>query len=228
MIENKKVAIAWSGGKDSCLACYRAINEGFNVNALFIMMTDAYTSNFHLIDSKLLDDQSKSVGIPIIKKVTSLNEYEKNFKEALLELKNNEFHGLVTGDVFDVAMHEPGWLERICKEVGITPVRPLWHLDTKKILSEFIDKGFRAIIVRVKNSVLNSDWLGREINQQLFNDLLKIGNVDPCGEHGEFHSFVIDGPLFKNRIEITESEKTIINGYGRLKIKNYNVIPKGS
>ena len=88
MIKNKKVAVAWSGGKDSCLACYRAIIEGFNVNSLLIMMADISTSNFHLIDSKLLDDQSKSVGIPIIKKVTSPNTYEKNFKEALLELKN--------------------------------------------------------------------------------------------------------------------------------------------
>ena len=228
MIKNKKVAVAWSGGKDSCLACYRAIIEGFNVNSLLIMMADISTSNFHLIDSKLLDDQSKSVGIPIIKKVTSPNTYEKNFKEALLELKNNGFQGLVTGDVFDIAMHEPGWLDKICIEVGLTPIKPLWHLDTKKILAEFIDKGFKAIVVRVKNSILNSEWLGREVNQQFFDDLLKIGTIDPCGENGEFHSFVIDGPIFKKRIEITESEKTTINGYGRLKIKNYNIILKGS
>ena len=227
-LKKNKVAVAWSGGKDSCLACYRAINEGYNVSSLFIMMSDESTSKFHLIDSKLLDDQSKSIGIPIIKKISSPNAYEKDFKETLLEFRNHGFQGLVTGDVFDVAMHEPAWIDRICSEIGLTPIKPLWHLDTKKILTEFINKGFRAIVVRTKNSVLDSEWLGREINHQFFIDLLEQGKVDPCGEHGEFHSFVIDGPIFKNRIVITESEKTTINGYGRLKIKNYKVLPKGS
>lgn len=227
-LKENKVAVAWSGGKDSCLACYRAINEGYNVSSLLIMMSDASISNFHLIDSKLLDDQSKSIGIPIIKKITSPNNYEKKFKEALIELKDNRFQGLVTGDVFDVAMHEPGWLDRICNEVGLTPIKPLWHLDTKKILTQFINNGFKAIVVRVKNSILDTKWLGREINHQFLDALLKQGNVDPCGEHGEFHSFVIDGPIFNNRIEITETEKTTINGYGWLKIKNYKVISKGS
>lgn len=222
-----KVAVAWSGGKDSCLACYKAIKEGYNVNSLLIMMADASTSNFHLINSSLLDDQSDAIGIPIIKQITSPDMYEKNFRKALLELKNRGVEGLVTGDVFDVALHEEGWLDRICREVGLTPVRPLWHLDTKQILTEFINEGFKAIVVRVKNAILGLEWLGREINQKFFKDLLELGTIDPCGEHGEFHSFVIDGPIFKNRIEISESEKITINGYGWLKIKHYEIKSKG-
>ena len=222
-----KVAVAWSGGKDSCLACYKAIKEGYNVSSLLIMMADASTSNFHLINSSLLDDQSDAIGIPIIKQITSPDMYEKNFRKALLELKNRGVEGLVTGDVFDVALHEEGWLDRICREVGLTPVRPLWHLDTKQILTEFINEGFKAIVVRVKNAILGLEWLGREINQKFFKDLLELGTIDPCGEHGEFHSFVIDGPIFKNRIEISESEKITINGYGWLKIKHYEIKSKG-
>ena len=224
--KNMNVAVAWSGGKDSCLACYKAIKEGYTVKSLLIMMADDTISNFHLISSDLLDAQSDAIGIPIIKKVTSSNMYEKNFRKALLDFKKKGVEGLVTGDVFDIALHEEGWLDRICHEVGLTPVRPLWHLDTKQILTEFIDEGFKAIIVRVKNEVLGLEWLGREINQTFFKDLLTIETIDPCGEHGEFHSFVTDGPLFKNRIEITDSEKTTINGYGRLKIKQYSIKSK--
>jgi len=222
-----KVAVAWSGGKDSCFACYKAIKEGYNVNGLLVMMTDKSASNFHLIDSNLLDDQSQSIGIPIIKQITSPDMYEKDFKEALLELKNRGVEGLVTGDVFDVALHEPGWLDRICREVDLIPVKPLWHLDTKQILTEFMNEGFKAIIVRVKNTLLGLEWLGREINEEFLKDLLELGTIDPCGEHGEFHSFVTDGPIFKNRIEICQSEKTTINGYGRLEIKSYKIKSKG-
>ncbi|MCJ7713412.1 diphthine--ammonia ligase [Candidatus Bathyarchaeota archaeon] len=224
--KNMNVAVAWSGGKDSCLACYKAIKEGYTVKSLLIMMADDTISNFHLISSDLLDAQSDAIGIPIIKKVTSPDMYEKNFRKALLDFKKKGVEGLVTGDVFDIALHEEGWLDRICHEVGLTPVRPLWHLDTKQILTEFIDEGFKAIIVRVKNEVLGLEWLGREINQTFFKDLLTIETIDPCGEYGEFHSFVTDGPLFKNRIEITDSEKTTINGYGRLKIKQYSIKSK--
>lgn len=221
------VAVAWSGGKDSCLACYKAIKEGHNVASLLIMMADENTSKFHMISSDLLDSQSDAIRIPIIKQTTSHDTYEKNFKKALLQLKTIGVEGLVAGDVFDVALHEVGWLDRICREVGLVPVRPLWHLDTNQILTEFINEGFKAIVVRVKNEALGLEWLGREIDQKFFKDLLKLGTIDPCGEHGEFHSFVTDGPIFKNSIEITESEKTKINGYGRLKIKRYEIKSKG-
>ena len=224
--KNVNVAVAWSGGKDSCLACFKAIEESYAVSNLLIMMADDTTSNFHLINSDLLDAQSNAIGIPIIKQVTSPDMYENNFRNALFDLKNKGVEGLVTGDVFDVALHEEGWLDRICHEVDLIPIRPLWHLDTKKILTEFINEGFKAILVRVKNEVMGLDWLGREINQKFYEDLLNLGTIDPCGEHGEYHSFVIDGPIFKNRIEITDSKKTTINGYGQLKIKQYTINSK--
>ena len=224
--KNMKVAVAWSGGKDSCLACFKAIKESYTVSNLLIMMTDENTSNFHLINSDLLDAQSTAIGIPIIKQVTSPDMYENNFRSALLDLKSEGVKGLVTGDVFNVALHEAGWLDRICREVGLIPIRPLWHLDTKKILTEFINEGFKAIVVRIKNEVIGLDWLGREINQIFYEDLLNLGTIDPCGEHGEYHSFVVDGPIFKNRIVITDSEKKTINGYGRLKIKKYKINSK--
>jgi uncharacterized protein (TIGR00290 family) len=193
------------------------------------MMSDPSKSNFHMISSELLDAQAQSIGIPIVKWTTTPETYEQDFKKALLQMKAKGIEGIVTGDVFDVALHEAGWLDRICKEVGLTPVRPLWHRDTQKILEEFINDGFKATLVRVKLDLLGMEWLGREINKKFFDDLLKLGTIDPCGEHGEFHTLVTDGPLFKKkRIEILESEKTKLNSHGRLVIKRFEVKSKGS
>jgi uncharacterized protein (TIGR00290 family) len=222
-----KVVASWSGGKDSCFACYKAIQAGYNVSQLLIMMSDPSTSNFHMISSELLDAQAQSIGIPIVKWTTTPETYEQDFKKALLQMKAKGVEGVVTGDVYDVALHEAGWLDRICKEVGLKPVKPLWHRDTQQILTEFINEGFKATVVRVKTDVLGMEWLGRQVNKEFFNDLLKLGTVDPCGERGEFHTFVTDGPLFKNRIEILESAKTVLNGYGRLEIKRFEIKPKG-
>ena len=219
-----KVAASWSGGKDSCFACYKAIQEGYDVAQLLIMMANKSESNFHMISAELLDAQSHAIGIPIVKQVTAPNTYEQDFKNALLRMKAKGVKGIVTGDVYDVALHEAGWLDRICKAVGLEPVRPLWHRDTGQIVNEFINAGFKATVVRVKNEVLGLDWLGREINRQFLAELPV--NVDPCGENGEFHTFVTDGPTFKNSIEILETEASTLNGYGRLEIKRFKVKPK--
>jgi len=191
------------------------------------MMSDPTKSNFHMIRSGMLDVQSQAIGIPIVKLPTTPGSYEQDFKKALLQIKTKGVEGIVTGDVFDVALHEAGWLDRICKEVGLQPVKPLWHRDTQQILTEFINEGFKATVVRVKTNVLGMEWLGRQIDKKFFDDLLKLGTVDPCGERGEFHTFVTDGPLFKKRIEILESEKVKLNAHGRLVIKRFEVKPKG-
>jgi diphthine-ammonia ligase len=223
-----KIVASWSGGKDSCFACYKAIQEGYDVSQLLIMMSDPRISNFHLIRSDMLDAQSQAIGIPIVKWTTKPGTYEQDFKKALGQMKANGAEGIVTGDVYDVALHEAGWLDRVCKEVGLKPVKPLWHRDTQQILSEFISEGFKATVVRVKTDVLGMEWLGREINKEFFDDLLKLGTVDLCGERGEFHTFVTDGPMFKNRIEIIESEKVKLDGNGRLVINRFDVKPKRS
>jgi len=222
-----KVVASWSGGKDSCFETYKAIKEGFNVSQLLIMMSDASKSNFHMISSELLDAQSQAIGIPIVKQITTPDTYEQDFKKALMQMKVKGMDGLVTGDIYDVALHEAGWLDRICEEVGLKLIKPLWHRNTQQVLNEFINEGFKATVVRVKNELLGMEWLGREVNKEFYNDLLKLGTVDPCGERGEYHTFVTDGPLFKNKIEILETKKTTLNGYGRLEITRFEVKPKG-
>ena len=108
------------------------------------------------------------------------------------------------------------------------PIKPLWMGDTKKILSDFIAAGFKATVVRVNLEKLGEEWLGRQVNKQFMADLLKLGTIDCCGEMGEFHTFVTDGPLFKKkRIKILETVKSTRGGYGLLDIKTFEVAAKG-
>jgi diphthine-ammonia ligase len=225
-VNDLKVMAAWSGGKDSCFACYKAVQEGFDVTHLLTMMADPGKSHFHTMRSEMLNAQSEAMGIPIVKWTTAPKTYENEFKKALRAIKANGVVGLVTGDVYDIALHEAGWLDRISKEVGLKPVKPLWHINTQRILRDFIAEGFKATVIRVKTDVLGMEWLGREINKDFFDDLIELSTVDPCGERGEFHTFVTDGPLFKKRIEILEGEKIKLNGQGSLMIKRFEIKPK--
>ncbi len=221
-----KLIASWSGGKDSCFALHKTLQGGHQVQNLLIMMQDKNTSNFHMISSQLLDAQAKAVGIPILKVSTTPQKYEEDFKRALQDAKKKGVEGIITGDIFDVALHEPGWLDKITKEIGLTPVRPLWHKDTTEVLDEWINEGFKATVVRVKRELLSMNYLGRTLDRSFFNDLKKLGNIDLCGEHGEYHTFVTDGPIFKERIEIQESKTSTINGWGRLEITKFTVKPK--
>ncbi len=143
-------------------------------------------------------------------------------------MKTEGLEGLVTGDIYEVAGHEEGWLGRICKEVGLKPIKPLWMGDTKQILSDFIAAGFKATVVRVNLEKLGEEWLGRQVDKKFMADLVKLGTIDCCGEMGEFHTFVTDGPLFKKkRIKILETEKSKRGGYSLLDIKTFEVAAKG-
>jgi uncharacterized protein (TIGR00290 family) len=221
-----KVVVSWSGGKDSCYATYKAIQEGFEISSLLIMMSDRGKSNFHMISQELIDTQSEALCLPVVMRSTKPETYEQEFKNALRQAKTNGIAGIVTGDICDVAQHEAGWLERVCREVGMEPIRPLWHRDTRQILNEFISLGFKATVVRVNTSVLGMEWLGRQLNSEFCNDILKVGSVDLCGEHGEYHTFITDGPLFKKRIEILETKKNMSNSWGHLEITRFQIKTK--
>jgi uncharacterized protein (TIGR00290 family) len=221
-----KVVAAWSGGKDSCFAYYKAVKEGLEVISLLTFMHSEELSNFHGIPVDLLFAQADALGLPLVKRVTKPNMYEQQFKETLLEFKAKGVEGLVTGDIYEVAMHEKGWLERVCKEVGLIPIRPLWQGDTKEIFNDYITTGFKSTVVRTNLSVLSEEWLGRELNKQFFNDILKLQNVDPCGEGGEYHTIVTDGPNFKSYIKLVGTQTSTSDGYGHLDIMRFEVVPK--
>lgn len=223
-----KVVASWSGGKDSCFAYYLAMQQGYEVVSLLTMMMNETKSNFHMIPSSILDAQSDAIGIPLVKQKSAPKTYEDDFKGALRQFKAKGVEGLVTGDIYEVSGHEEGWLGRVLGEVGLKPIKPLWMRDTKQIYLDFLKTGFKATVVRTNLSKLGMEWLGRKLDKKFYDGILKLGNVDACGEGGEYHTVITDGPTFKKRIEILETEKhKLEGGFGYLEIKQFEVKPKG-
>jgi diphthine-ammonia ligase len=216
-----KVVAAWSGGKDSCFAYYKALKQGLDVVSLLTFMQSESRSNFHAIKTELLGAQTQAIGVPLVKRVTTPNAYEKQFKAVLLKFKAKGVEGLITGDIYAVAGHEEHWLERVCSELGLQPIRPLWQGNTTEIFKDFIAAGFKATVVRTRLDVLGKEWLGRELDRSFLKDILKVPNVDPCGEGGEYHTVVTDGPVFRESLKLVETKKMSRDDYGHLEIVRF-------
>lgn len=212
--ENLPVIASWSGGKDSCLACYKAIKEGYRVKYLLNFISKKYKRCcFHGIEAKLMNLQAKLIEIPLIQKEVSpdMKKYEEEFKDAVTKLKSKGIKAMVFGDI--VLEEHKFWIERVCREIGIMAIEPLWKLNPAKITKEFIDLGFKSIVVSTKAKLFGKEWIGHQFDWE-FLDHLKNEKIDLCGENGEFHTFVIDGPMFeKGRIEITKSRTVLKKGF---------------
>ena len=104
--------------------------------------------------------------------------------------------------------HHRQWVEGVCQQIGVTPHLPLWGLSQKKVLADFIALGFEAIVVAIRADLLGEEWLGRKVDLDFIRDLAELAqtkDITPCGEAGEYHTFVTDGPLFEKQIEILET-----------------------
>lgn len=210
---------SWSGGKDCCLACYRAATGGLQIRYLVNMVTeDGQRSRSHGLAAKWLQMQAQAIGIPLIQHRTTSANYEAEFKSVLLALKQEGIIAGVFGDI-DFNAHRE-WIDRVCSETGIMPYLPLWGEEQNKILREFITLGFEAVVVATRADLLGEEWLGRKLDSDFLADLAKLENITLCGEAGEYHTLVINGPLFQKRIEIIEASKILNNGHWFLDIVN--------
>jgi len=188
---------------------------------------DAKRSWTHGQSPELLWAQSQAVGIPLVQRRTAMAGYETEFKDMLLTLKQEGVTGGVFGDI-DIEEHRQ-WIDRVCQEVGIIPYLPLWGQSQDKIMRDFIDSGFEAVVVTTKADLLGEEWLGRKVNLDFFkhlDELRETKDITLCGEAGEYHTFVTDGPLFNQRIEILETKKVLRKGYRFLEILQYDLRPK--
>jgi diphthine-ammonia ligase len=204
---------SWSGGKDSCLATYKSIRNGDRIQYLLNFTSQKYKRCcFHGIEASLLNLQAELIGIPLIQKEVSddMENYEVEFKAAVSELKPSGIEGLVFGDIY-LDDHKD-WVDRVCKDLQMVAVEPLWKEPPLKVAEEFIDLGFEAIVVSCKADLLGKEFVGKCLDRELLQEL-KRREICPCGENGEFHTLVIDGPLFKRRIEILESEAVLREGF---------------
>jgi diphthine-ammonia ligase len=199
--------VSWSGGKDCCQASYLALKQGFQVQYLLNMVNpEVERSCSHGISARWIELQSEAIGIPVIQQPTGGDEYEEVFIRALKHFKEAGITAGVFGDI-DFMPHLE-WIEKVCRQAEIKPVLPLWGGDQAKIAGDFIDSGFTSIVIATRADLLGEDWLGRTIDRAFLKDLAGSGkDITPCGEAGEFHSLVIDGPLFKKRIEILAADR---------------------
>jgi len=191
---------SWSGGKDSCLALYKALRQGGSPRCLFTMFAeDGRRSRSHGLSPAIIEAQARALAIPSRIASASWDGYEKVFLEQIADLKCQGLADGVFGDI-DLEPHR-SWVERICAKHGITPHLPLWQADRRDLLHDFIGAGFRAMIVAVDRKRLDETFLGRQMDWQTIEDLEAAG-VDACGEEGEYHTFVFDGPLFETALHL--------------------------
>ncbi len=216
----KLVFASWSGGKDCCLALYRAMVSGLEVRYLANTITDdLQRSCSHCMSADVIRAQAEAIGIPIVQQRTTRETYEVEFIKMLNAFKQEGIEGGVFGDI-DFNAHRE-WIERVCQAADISPLLPLWLESQDKLVREFIDAGFESIVVAAKADLFDEDVLGRKIDKDFISYLEELGKtkeITPCGEAGEFHTLVIDGPIFKKRLEILETSKALRDGTRFLEI----------
>lgn len=222
LMNNQKFSFAcsFSGGKDSCLAIYRAIQAGGEAKKLITMVTEnGERSRSHGIRLSVLTAQSKAMNIPLLTRATSWNDYEKEFTAALTSAKKEGVQNVVFGDI-DLQEHRD-WEERICGGVGMHPFLPLWLEERKSLLGEFLELGFSALIIAVKENILPTALLGRTLSHTVIKEIESRG-VDACGEEGEYHTLVYGGPLFQSSLPLIRGKKTRRDGYWFLDLNVHN------
>jgi uncharacterized protein (TIGR00290 family) len=204
----EKIIMGWSGGKDSSLALREIRRRGeYEVTALVTTCTEGYDRiSMHGVRSSLLERQARELGIPLqkvfISQGASNDEYEARMKEAFLEYKTAGITKVAFGDLFleDIRAYR----DRMMASIGMTALYPVWGLDTRALAREFVRDGFSAVLVCIDPRALDKSFAGRTLDDTLLDDL--PANIDPCGENGEFHSFVFQGPIFRRNIRCARGE----------------------
>jgi diphthine-ammonia ligase len=208
---------SWSGGKDSCLALYRAMTAGAEPRMLLSMLReDGARSRSHGLPREVLQAQADSLGIPLVMKTASWSDYESVFIAALQELKATGIEAGVFGDI-DIDEHRL-WEEKVCGAAGIEAYLPLWKGSRLALLGEFLMLGFEATIVVVNSERLDETYLGRIIDLGLVRELARLG-IDPSGEEGEYHTAVTNGPIFSEPVRLQVGERVLHDGYWFLDVR---------
>lgn len=215
----------WSGGKDSCLAAYQALLAGYDVR--FLANTVAAESGrvrFHGILADVIRSQAEAIARPLLQQETDPESYERGFKDILRGGLGGDVTSVIFGDIH--LQHCMEWATRVCNELEAELVEPLFGREPIDVLAAFIDAGFEAIVVSTQADILGKEWVGRTIDRSFLEDILVRSDVDPCGENGEYHSLVLDGPLFSRRLVITDAERVLRGGYWFLDIRGHSLAPR--
>ncbi|WP_407509167.1 Dph6-related ATP pyrophosphatase [Elizabethkingia anophelis] len=205
----EKVLMNWSGGKDSAMALYNILNnKNYKVEGLLTSVNAANQRiSMHGVSGEVLVKQAESIGLPLTKinlpEASDMTAYENIMEQTLSTFTEQGIETSVFGDIFleDLRKYREQQLEKI----GWKAVFPLWKKDTRNLVYEFLELGFRTRICCINKQNLDSDFLGCDLDEYLIDKLPE--NVDPCGENGEFHTFVYAGPVFQNNLSIKNGER---------------------
>lgn len=205
MLEKEKTVLSWSGGKDSAMALYELLkSERYEIVSLLTTIARGYERiSHHGVRTELLERQAEAIGVKLHKlylpgRRCTNEEYEALMKRTMCEYKEAGISTVAFGDIFLQDLRE--YRERNLAKVGMKAIFPIWHWDTSELVGSFIDLGFKARVACIDSQKLDKSFAGRALDEELIRDLPE--GVDPCGENGEFHSFVYDGPIFRRPVDI--------------------------
>ena len=205
-----KLAVLFSGGKDSCYAAYLASIDNEIACLITIQSENLESYMFHTPSISKVEEQAKVMNLPLIiqktkgKKEEELKDLEKAIKEAI---KKYKIGGIVTGAVESV--YQSTRIQKICDKLDIECFNPLWQLDQKQLIYELYENKFEVIITGVFAYPLDKSWLGRKIDKKFFNEIKELEEkykINPAGEGGEFETFVLNCPLFKKPLKVKSFE----------------------
>lgn len=195
-----KIFISWSGGKDSYLSLLLAEEKGLDVVCLLSFVGSDGNSRSHGLKTEILRRQARALGLPLVTREVTWESYEDGFENAVNRLKEEEgISGGVFGDI-NLPEHRQ-WVEKMCKRCAIDYNLPLWLREERSVSEELIKRGGKAMIVAVRSDLIAENWLGRVMNEEYIEYCLEKG-ISPCGEGGEAHTLVIDGPSFKEPLKV--------------------------
>jgi len=213
-----KFVASYSGGKESALAVHRAVKQGHEpISLITTYNTDANRSHFHGLTEEALEGVSKSLKIPLWLIKTSGEEYAQNFEKALLQAKEQGAEACVFGDI-DIEGHIR-WCSQRCESAELKPMFPLLGESRKDVVYELIDSGFVANISIVNTKYVSDEFLGKRLTKEVA-EQIAAGDADICGENGEYHTFVSDGPNFRHPVNFSFGEKYTKDSYALLPVQS--------
>lgn len=224
-----KLGVLFSGGKDSCLALQKAKERDEVICLITVISENPESFMFHTVNIGLTRLQAEAAGLPLVS-VTTKGEKEEeleDLKKALTEAKKFGIEGVVTGAI--KSEYQKSRIEKVCNELGLECLNPLWHRDEIDIMKEIVELGFKVVITGVFAEPFGKEWLGRRIDSETIEELGKLERtyqINPSGEGGEIETTVLDAPFFRKRISIEKSSVSFSRDSGTLDIKKAVLVEK--
>lgn len=201
------VAVLFSGGKDSTRTVHWCLENEYNVKYLVTLIPEREDSYmYHVPNIHLVDQLSEAIGIPLVKKPSS-GIKEKEVEDMKNVLKGLDIDSVACGGI--ASNYQKSRIEKVCKELNLNLITPFWGVNPKEFMQKTIKLGFDVRVIGVYSMGLDKNWLGRKLDEELLRDLIKLNEkykVNLVGEGGEFETLCVNGPIFKKRLEITDSE----------------------